>query len=89
MNRRQLLTLLGAGGLGAAALATAGVLPAVRQARTWETRSMKSSSAGLLHPLPQSEAGWKRILTPEQHRILRRKGTECAIHVYYVSAVDS
>ena len=28
--------------------------------------------------MPQTEAEWKKILTPEQYRILREKGTEAA-----------
>ena len=27
-------------------------------------------------PMPQTEEGWKRVLTPEQYRVMREKGTE-------------
>lgn len=28
------------------------------------------------NPLPETEDGWRKLLTPEQYRILRQKGTE-------------
>jgi len=89
MNRRQLLTLLGAGGLGAVVAGTVG-LPAAPNDRNQE-KYMSTSFAtrleraglhvtddGLLEPLPASEAVWKQILSPQQFHVLRRKGTERA-----------
>lgn len=78
MNRRQLLTLLATGGLGGVVVATLGS-PAARTDRTQEKYSMSNSStAGLLEPLPQTEAEWKNILTRQQFNVLRQKGTERA-----------
>lgn len=34
--------------------------------------------------MPGSEEGWKQILTPEQYRVLREKGTEMAFTGEYV-----
>ncbi|MBI4093458.1 peptide-methionine (R)-S-oxide reductase MsrB [Candidatus Kaiserbacteria bacterium] len=34
--------------------------------------------------MPQSEEGWKKILTPEQYAILRAKGTEVAFTGEYL-----
>ncbi len=39
---------------------------------------MRDNQENLLAPLPQSEAEWQALLTPEQFRVLRRKGTERA-----------
>jgi peptide-methionine (R)-S-oxide reductase len=39
---------------------------------------MRETNTGLLEPLPQSEAEWKNILTPQQFHVLRNKGTERA-----------
>lgn len=35
-------------------------------------------------PMPQSEEEWKKVLTPEQYRILRGKGTEMAFTGEYL-----
>ena len=35
-------------------------------------------------PMPQSEEEWKKMLTPDQYRILREKGTEMAFTGEYL-----
>lgn len=39
-------------------------------------------------PLPQTEAQWRRVLTPEQFNILRRRGTERAFTGQYWNTKD-
>jgi peptide-methionine (R)-S-oxide reductase len=44
---------------------------------------MSASDGNLRNPLPQSESEWQAVLTAEQHRILRQKGTERAFSGKY------
>ncbi|WP_214201055.1 peptide-methionine (R)-S-oxide reductase MsrB [Novosphingobium profundi] len=62
MDRRAVLVLLGSG-------VAAGALAACGGAQQAEAKS---------YPVQYSEAEWKRRLTPEQFRILRKAGTERA-----------
>lgn len=48
-----------------------------------QTKSQKfpdppTSTAGTVYPVKHTDAEWKSLLTPEQYRILREKGTERA-----------
>jgi len=61
MSRRTLLSLLALGGLGAGKVATSGAAP------------IPPARADALD-LPDAE--WRRRLTAEQYRVLRREGTE-------------
>jgi peptide-methionine (R)-S-oxide reductase len=77
MKRRfVLISLVLAGGLLAA------VLVAVANRRGSLTENQKAwimqTQRGEAGPLPQSDAEWKDVLTPEQYRVLRKKGTERA-----------
>lgn len=62
-------------------IAVAGVMLAARIPKE-EKRTMTDQSTGDTG-LPQTEAAWKQKLTPEQYRILRRKGTETAFTGQY------
>lgn len=44
---------------------------------------MSQTTSGRLDPMPQSEPEWEKVLTPEQYRILRHKGTEPAFTGQY------
>ncbi len=80
MNRRQLLSLLGVAGIGAMAVAASRKFPAVGPSpqRKQENATMTDETSDLATPLPETEAEWKKILTPQQFDVLRRKGTERA-----------
>jgi peptide-methionine (R)-S-oxide reductase len=78
MTRRQMLQLLGAAGCVAFFAAAS---PSA--SRPSQSETMPEASSKLLDPLPQSEAEWRRVLTPEQFRVLRRKRTERAFSGEY------
>jgi peptide-methionine (R)-S-oxide reductase len=72
--------------LAAAVLATVnavGAPPKSSKNTNTEKPNMLETGSQLLEPLPKSEAEWKKILTPEQFRVLRRKGTERAFTGQY------
>lgn len=80
MTRRQVLVplvIICVGGvLGAAVLAWVAnrPVPLTEQQKAWIMQTQR----GEADPLPRSEAEWKDVLTPEQYRVLRKKGTERA-----------
>lgn len=76
MKTIRTLCLLGATGL-LSLWAVSVMTPSITHAET-ENRTMPVSRNGLLDPIPQSDAEWKKILTPQQFHVLRQKGTERA-----------
>lgn len=43
----------------------------------------------LVDPLPTTDAQWKKMLTPEQYRVLRQAGTERAFTGAYTDKTDA
>jgi peptide-methionine (R)-S-oxide reductase len=69
----------------------AGNSPSRRSAaeRSVVPSTAESLRVELREPLPESEADWQRVLTAEQFRVLRRKGTERAFTgAYWQSKVE-
>lgn len=52
------------------------------ESNTQEAWSMQTQN-GNVESLPENEDEWKKVLTPEQYKILRRKGTERAFSGAY------
>ena len=47
-------------------------------------RYLMGYTFGMKKEMPQSEEGWKKMLTPEQYRVLREKGTEAPFSGQFV-----
>jgi peptide-methionine (R)-S-oxide reductase len=76
-SRRVVVSFVVAGGLLAAAVLFVAARkpdPLTEKQKAWTMQTQRGEAA----PLPQSEAEWKDVLTPEQYRVLRKKGTERA-----------
>lgn len=63
------------------------------QAKTGELivdtpQSSTPSTTQPLAPLPRTDAEWKKLLTPEQYRVLREKGTEAAFVGKYTDTTE-
>jgi peptide-methionine (R)-S-oxide reductase len=75
-SKAVVASLVLAGGVLAAALYVRGgrTVPLTEKQKAWIMQTQR----GEADPLPQSEAEWKEVLSPEQFRVLRKKGTERA-----------
>lgn len=74
-RRRFLLTVVGCGCTGAC-LALCGEQATAQDAKT--SKRGKSAESKEPDELPQTDAEWKKALTPEQFKVLRKKQTERA-----------
>jgi peptide-methionine (R)-S-oxide reductase len=76
--------------MGADPAPSAPSLPAASQTATSNAAATPTDTASadpnLRKTLPQTEAEWKKILTPEQYRVLREHGTERAFTGEYHAA---
>ncbi len=77
MNFRKIIAILCVVGLAVGVLGYLNSQPVValtEKQRKW----IMQTQHGKAGPLPQTDAEWKKVLTPEQFRILRKKETERA-----------
>lgn len=73
LKRFTRITILAGAALLLAAAAFDGKAAAAERPAT---TAMANTTEVVMNPIPSNEEDWKKVLTPEEYRVLRQKGTE-------------